>query len=166
MARTMRLAVPVLLVLLLAWQCVFAVQVIISDALDFSVQREMVFWGVEGKKPTQAEVDAAQTRMEQAVSLWPLNPDYLALLARLHAWQGQIATSRSAANEQYSLAISTMHLSLLERSGNPYSWAQYAEYLATQQDKRLELAIVVEKVKGLGPGDLKLQQRVQALVRP
>ena len=154
--------VPVLLLLL--WQGVFAVQVLVSDVLNFKVQRTVIFWGVSDNKPTAGEIALVRGQMESALGLWPQNPDYLALLARLYGWQGQIA-DRSAANEQYRLAIVTMRKSLEQRGGNPYSWAQYAEYLATQRDRKIELDIAAERVRLLGAGDQKLQQRMQALVR-
>ncbi len=164
LARLRFMLIPALLVLLLAYQCMFAVRVMISDGLNFSVQRVMAYWGVEGSKPAASDVGAAQQTVEQALWLWPRHPDYLSLQARLQVWQGQIAPSKQAANAQFKLAIATMHQSLVERPGNPYSWAQYAEYLATQRDKRIELFSAVEKVKSLGAGDPALQKRAQALL--
>ena len=155
---------PVTLVLFLVWQCVFAVHAMMADALNFSVQREMVFWGIAGKIPAAAEIAAARERMESALALWPHHPDYLSLLARIHAWQGQISANKPEADKAFKLAITTMHQSLVERPGNPFSWAQYAEYLSTQRDKRLELLLAVDKVRTLGAGEAGLQKRMQALV--
>ena len=165
LARMRFMLAPALLVLMLAYQGVFAVQVMVSDVLNFNVQRLMVFWEVDGNKPAAGEVAAALEQMQWAVKLWPHHPDYLALQARLQWWQGQIAPGRQTANANYKFAIATMHESLVARPGNPYSWSQYASYLATQRDKKIELLLVVDKVGRLAAGNKDLQKQMQALVQ-
>lgn len=152
------------LMLILALAGILAARIMIADVLFFNVERDVVYWGTNNQKPTENEVTRAQAGIGKALQFWPRNPDYLAMAARLQAWQGQIAGNQEAANGQFRLAMDTMYQSLLERPGNPYSWAQYAEYVATQPGKRLELVLAIEKAKRLGPGDASLQKRVQAIL--
>jgi len=161
--RPSRLLALMLLAVLL-WTGSFAVGVLQADLLYFNIEREVVFWGNNKQQPAKETIAGVQQRMETALHKWPDNPDYLAMQARLHAWQGVIATNRQTASENFRRAIESMRTSLRERPGNPYGWAQYAEYLNTQPDSASELAVAVDKAMKLGAGDPKLQQRMQALV--
>ncbi|HTQ98852.1 MAG TPA: hypothetical protein VMH83_02635 [Candidatus Acidoferrum sp.] len=160
--RQRTLAVMVLL--LLAWQGTFAVQVLVSDVITFVVQRDVIYWGSADRKPTAEAVDDALVRIDQALVLWPRHPDYLALKARLFAWRGQIAVTRDDADTQFRFAIDTMRQALEQRPSNPYNWAQYAEYLATQRGRTLEVRQAADKVRMLGAGEARLQERMQALL--
>lgn len=151
------------LLAVLAVAAVFAVKVLRSDLLFFNIEREVVFWGSSAERPTTATIAAAQQRIDQTLRYWPDHPDYLAMQARLHAWQGLVATDRLVADGHFKLALASLKQSLTDRPGNPYGWAQYAEYLTTQPDNARELAAAVAKVEALGPGDPKLQQRMQPL---
>lgn len=156
-------AMSMVLLAVLAVGSVFAFRVLASDLLFFSIEREVVFWGTSAERPTSAMIAAAQQRIDQTLRYWPDHPDYLAMQARLHAWQGLVATDRLVADAHFKRALASLRLALVDRPGNPYSWAQYAEYLYTQPDNARELAAAVEKVGLLGRGDPRLQQRMAAL---
>ncbi len=165
MAEPRSAHLPALVLLaILAWAGSFAVGVMQADLLYFNIEREVVFWGTANQQPAAEAIAGVKQRMDSALRNWPDNPDYLAMQARLHVWEGVIATDRVAANESFRLALDSMRTSLAERPGNPYGWAQYAEYLTTQPDSAAELAVAVEKAMTLGAGDPKLQQRMQVLV--
>ncbi|GEM_PF-3077522 len=152
-----------LILLVLLHQGYFALRVVRSDLLFFDAQREVVFWGQEEYRPAAAQIAAVQQRMDKAAEQWPGNPDYLALQARLQIWQALTTTDRPQADQLFRQAIHSMELSLRIRPGNPYSWGQYAEYLATQPGRAADLATAVEKASVLGKGDSALQKRMQAL---
>lgn len=160
-----RYALPMLLLLILLHQSAFAVRVMLADLVYFNLEREVVFWGDGERRPSIEQVRAAQTTLDGAVLRRPGQADYLAMQARLFAWQGLLAVSPAAADEQFKLALAAMHRSLQERPGNPYSWAQYAEYLTTQPGSGVEVADAASKARLLGPGDPNLQTRMQALTR-
>lgn len=153
---------PLLLVLL--WQAGFAVQVLRSDPVYFAVQREVVFWNDEAYRPDAGRVTVLQQQMQKAQALWPENADYHALQARLQTWQGLLADTNQASTAHFAAAAATMELSLQWRPANPWSLAQYAEYLATQPARRSELQGVIAKARQLAPGDVALQERMQALL--
>jgi len=155
--------VSALVLLLLLHQGKFALQVLLSDPLYFNAQREVVFWGEEEFRPQPERVAGVRESMDRALFWWPEHPDYLGLKARLQIWQGLVAQDRVAAAEQFRQAIGTMEAALAVRPGNPYSWAQYAEYLRTQPDRSADVEAAIRKVAELGPGDSALQQRMQAL---
>lgn len=161
--RRIALAIVVPLVLLL-WQAGFALQVLRADPLYFSVQREVVFWADEQYRPDSARVAELQGRMQQAQALWPQQADYHALQARLQTWQGLLADTRQAATGHYAAAAATMEQSLHWRPANPWSLAQYAEYLATQPARNTELQDVAARAIQLAPGDAALQARMQSLL--
>jgi hypothetical protein len=156
------IVLPVLAVLL--WQASFAIQVLRADPRYFSVQREVVFWADEQYRPDAARVTELQQQMRKAQELWPEQADYHALQARLQTWQGLLADSRQAASENFAGAAATMELALRWRPANPWSLAQYAEYLATQPARRAELEQVAERALRLAPGDAGLQTRMSALL--
>lgn len=158
-----RLVLPVAVLALLLWQAPFALRVLLSDPLYFSAQREVVFWGQEEFRPEAARIAEVRQWLETALRHWPAHPDYLVLQARVHIWQGLGASDRSAADEQFRLAIADMEAALAVRPGNPYSWALYAEYLKTQPARAADLELAIRKVALLGPGDPSLQRRMQAL---
>lgn len=155
--------VAALLLAMLLPAVLFAGRVLMSDLLFFNIEREVVFWGNSAERPTAATITATQQRMDQTLRYWPDHPDYLAMQARLHAWQGLVATDRLVADGHFKRALTSLRQALVERPGNPYNWAQYAEYLATQPDNAVELAAAVQKVALLGAGDPRLQQRMAAL---
>lgn len=149
----------------LAYEGWFAARAALADIAYFSLEREVVFWGDGERQPSPEQMSAAQSTLDAALKRRPAHADYLAMQARLYAWQGLLAGSPAAANEQFKLALATMQQSLQQRPANPYGWAQYAEYLTTQPDSETDLATAVSRAKALGPGDPKLQSRMQALVR-
>lgn len=153
--------VPVLALLL--WQAVFALQVLRADPLYFGVQREVVFWSDEQYRPAPERVTELQVRLQKAQALWPEQADYHALQARLQTWQGLLADSRQEANSRYAAAATTMEQALRWRPANPWSLAQYAEYLATQPSRSAELENIAARTMQLAPGDPALQARMQAL---
>jgi hypothetical protein len=155
---------PLMLIVLLCVQASFAIKVMLADILYFGIEREVVFWNDGDSRPAVSTVSAVQSRINEALGLWPEHPDYLSMQARLFAWQGLLADNQIAANEQFNLALAAMRQSLIDRPGNPYSWAQYAEYLTTQPQLVDDFAEAVEKVRELGPGDPNLQLRIQALL--
>lgn len=144
----------------------FAIAIAVSDLIYFSTQREMAFWGVDGRKPDNATLDMTEQSMTAALAWWPGHPDYLALMARIHAWRNQTASNRTVAVEEAKLAIAFMKMCLESRPGNPYSWAQYAELLSLRRDKVIEMKYAIVKVSVLGKGDVMLQQRMRALKAP
>ncbi|MES2606902.1 MAG: hypothetical protein V4603_18380 [Pseudomonadota bacterium] len=148
----------------LAYEGSFAARVALADLAYFGLERDVVFWGDGERRPSVEQVTAAQSVLDTALARRPAHADYLAMQARLYAWQGLIGNP-AAADEQFKLALASMRQSLQQRPGNPYSWAQYAEYLTTQQGSGTELAVAVETARTLGPGDPKLQTRMQALIR-
>ncbi len=163
--RRIALTALVPLLALLVWQGAFAVQVLRADPLYFAVQREVVFWSDEQYRPDPARVTVLQARMQQAQALWPEQADYHALQARLQTWQGLLADTREAATANYAAAAATMEQSLHWRPANPWSLAQYAEYLATQPARRAKLQEAIAKAMQLAPGDAALQARMQALLQ-
>jgi hypothetical protein len=149
---------------LLVQQGVYALNVVRADFIHFAVQRDVVFWGNDDLQPAPARVDILQQRIELAMELVPGHADYLALHARILAWQAVLAPERRVSNANVLLAIASMQQSLKARPANPYSWAQYAEYLATQPLRRNELQEVVVRIATLAPGDSGLQQRSRSLL--
>jgi len=165
-SRLQAAVVSALVLLVLLHQGKFALQVLLSDPLYFNAQREVVFWGADAFRPQPERVAGVRESMDRALRWWPEHPDYLGLKARLQIWQGLVAPDRGAAAEQFRLAIDSMEASLAVRPGNPYSWAQYAEYLKTQPERAADLALAIRKVELLGSGDPILQQRMRALSGP
>ena len=166
MARSWHvLIIPALALGVLVHQMVFALRVASADVAYFNIEREVVFWGDGDHRPTTEQVSGVQAALYSAIAQRPHYADYLSMQARLFAWQGLLATTPAAANEQFNQALAVMHGALEVRPGNPYNWAQYAEYLTTQPARRQELVMAVDKVRQLGPGDVDLQKRMQALLR-
>lgn len=153
------------LLALLLWQAGFALQVLRADPRYFLVQREVVFWGDEQYRPTPQRVTELQQSMHKAQELWPQQADYHALQARLQAWQGLLATSRREANVHYVAALASMEQSLRWRPANPWSLAQYAEYLTTQPARAEAVREVAAKALALAPGDAALQARLRPLAQ-
>jgi hypothetical protein len=147
----------------LAWQLQFAWRVLRSDPGYFSAQREVVFWGAEGRMPTTEQVARVARTIDGSVAAWPANGDYLALQARVRLWEALLATDRSSANRQLDAAIDSMEQSFLHRPAHPQSWLQYAEYLAARRNDNVALREAVTKVEQLAPGDEALLATARAL---
>jgi len=163
MSAARRLIPVAILFLLLVWQGEFALRVLRSDMDFFQIQRGMVFWGSGEARPSQEQVDAMAFRVDATVALWNTHPDYLAMQARIVAWQAVLASGaeRSAYIEE---AARLMSLSLAIRPANPYSWAQYAEYLRALPGQEAELDVAASKAMNLAPGDFALTERMRALL--
>ena len=153
----------VLALLVVADQVLFAVRVMRSDPVYFSLQRQVVYWSEPGYAPAREQVAAVHATFLPAVQSWPRNGDYQALLARLNLWQALLAPNRAEANRYLDSAVAGMAASLRYRPANPYAWLQYAEYLAATRDDPETLELAIRKVQELGPGDDGLQAKAQAL---
>jgi hypothetical protein len=146
----------------LIWQARFAFGVMRADWLYFQLDRIMVFWDAQNR-PNAAQLKEAQRQVDVAMVYWPNQADYLTMEARISAWQAVTAELQPQADAAMQKALGAVQQALQQRPANPYSWAQYAEYLAASPGKSAELAIAINKVKELAPGDVKLQQQVQSL---
>lgn len=153
----------VALLAVLAWQLLFAWQVLRSDPGYFSVQRDMVFWGENGRMPTPEQLARAAEVIDGSVAAWPENADYLTLQARVRLWQALLATDRPGANRFLDAAIATMEQSFSHRPAHPQAWLQYAEYLAARRNDSTALQEAVAKVEQLAPGDEALLAAARAL---
>jgi hypothetical protein len=162
-ARSGKLLPALVVIAVLLVQGRYAWQVLVSDLIVFNVQRDMVFWGNAGSLPEASSVAAVNSEMDRALALRQLNPDFLALKARLQAWEALLAKDNAASLAGIRYAAETMQISLQERPSNPYSWLQLAEYLRVLPDREVEFRQALDKVRELGPGDPTLQQRVMEL---
>lgn len=147
----------------LVWQLLFAWQVLRSDPGFFSAQREVVFWGVEGRSPTPEQVMRVAQTVDNSVAAWPTNGDYLTLQARVRLWEALLASDRPSANRKLDAAIDSMEQAFRHRPAHPQSWLQYAEYLAARRPGSAVLRDAVAKVEQLAPGDEALLATAQAL---
>src|SRR5690606_6532917 len=55
----------------LVWQLLFAWQVLRSDPRFFSAQRDVVFWGADGRRPTPEQVMRVAQAIDSSVAAWP-----------------------------------------------------------------------------------------------
>lgn len=147
----------------LVWQLLFAWQVLSSDPAYFSAQREVVYWGEDGRMPTPEQLARVARTIDGSVSAWRANGDYLTLQARVQLWQALVATDRPTANQSLDAAIASMEQSFLHRPAHPQSWLQYAEYLAARRNDNVALREAVKKVEQLAPGDEALLATARAL---
>ena len=150
--------------LVTGWQLVFALQVLRSDPVYFLSQRQVVYWGEDGREPTLEQVLQVQEAVNGAVAAWPENGDYRALQARLYLWQALLATERRSANQRLQEAVHSLEQSFRHRPAHPYAWLQYAEYLAVRRNDLTDLEAAITKVQELGPGDPELQAAARALM--
>ncbi len=155
-----KILLPVLVVVpVMVMQAFYAFEVMRSDLIFFNAQREMVYWGEEDNTPGREEVRMISSAMDQALEFRSQNPDYLALKARLQAWEGLLAENGNNSVSRFRDAAETMEKSLVARPANPYSWLQLAEYLSVLPDSEATFRQAVSKARELGPGDPSLQQR-------
>src|SRR5690606_21475673 len=103
----------------LASQLLSGLQLLRSDPVYFSAQRQVVYWGQDGFTPSGAQVSSVLDAVNAALAAWPENADYLSLQARLQLWQALSATERTAANQHLEDALHSMEQSLRYRPASP-----------------------------------------------
>jgi cytochrome c-type biogenesis protein CcmH/NrfG len=142
----------------------FAARVVQADLAFFRAEKFFTMFRAEEDDYRAIYLVSARRAIDQALRIWPDNPQHLSLAAQIHAWEGHLkgleANSPDIEIQHYRESIALFRQALRLSPAHARTWALLAEYKIRAGERDEEWRQAVEKALELGGSDPAIVKRM------